>query len=108
MNTHFIPSTAIMCVLYCVQGDFCNMTEIPDNTFDGGFAFEATCHAKSLVLVYKEIFRVLKPGALFADMAWSVTDDYNPQNPKHVQVMNGVMVSLHFPDETTSHSTIDF
>lgn len=70
------------------------MVDIPDNTFDGGFAFEATCHAKSLVLVYKEIYRVLKPGALFADMAWCVTDNYDPQNPQHLKVMNGVMVSI--------------
>ena len=68
------------------------MTDIPDNSFDGGFAFEATCHAKSLVAVYKEIYRVLKPGALFADMAWTSTDDYDPQNPKHVKVMNEILV----------------
>lgn len=69
------------------------MKEIQDNTFDGGFAFEATCHSKDLVLVYKEIQRVLKPGAMFVDMAWCVTDNYDPQNPQHVKVVNDMMVS---------------
>lgn len=34
----------------------------PDNSFDRAYAIEATCHATDLADVYKEIFRVLKPG----------------------------------------------
>lgn len=68
------------------------MADFEDNTFDGAFAFEATCHAKDLVLVYKEVCRTLKPGALFAEMTWCVTDTYDPQNPKHVKVVDDVMV----------------
>ena len=79
---------------HSTQGDFCAMTYFEDNTFEGGFAFEATCHAGALTTVYKEIFRVLKPGALFADMAWCVTDDYDPQNPKHVKIVSDVMVRI--------------
>lgn len=70
------------------------MTDFQDNTFDGAFAFEATCHAGDLVVVYKEICRVLKPGAMFTDMAWCVTDDYDAQNPEHLKVMNDLMVRL--------------
>ena len=70
------------------------MTDIEDNSYDAAFAFEATCHAKDPVLVYKEILRVLKPGGLFVDVAWSVTDGYNPQNPNHVKVKNDIMVSV--------------
>ena len=69
------------------------MVEIEDSSFDGAFAIEATCHSKDLGLVYREIFRVLKPGALFADMAWCVTEDYDPQNSKHVKVIKDLMVS---------------
>ena len=68
------------------------MVEIEDNSFDGAFAIEATCHSKDLGSVYREIFRVLKPGALFADMAWCATEDYDPQNSKHVKVVKDVMV----------------
>lgn len=74
-----------------MKGDFCSMVEIEDSSFDGAFAIEATCHSKDLGLVYREIFRVLKPGALFADMAWCVTEDYDPQNSKHVKVIKDLM-----------------
>ena len=68
------------------------MNEIEDNSYDGVFAIEATCHAKDPVLVYKEILRVLKPGALFVDATWVMTDLYNPEDPKHVKAKNDVMV----------------
>ena len=71
------------------------MSDISDASFDHAFAFEATCHANDLLKVYKEILRVLKPGGMFLDMAWCVTDDYNPEDPKHVKVINDVMVSIH-------------
>lgn len=66
--------------------------EFADNTFDGVFALEATCHARDPVTVYKEIFRVLKPGALFVETAWAMTDNYDPQNAEHVKIKNGILV----------------
>jgi hypothetical protein len=32
---------------------------------------------------YKEIFRVLKPGACFAGYEWCATDMYDPNNAEH-------------------------
>ena len=55
--------------------------EFPDNAFDGLYALEATLYAKSPLDVYKEVFRVLKPGALFVDSACVMTDNYDPNNP---------------------------
>lgn len=85
LNYHFI--------IFYIQGDFCNLHELNEDTYDGGFAFEATCHAKDLVLVYKEIIRILKPGAIFADLAWAMTDTYNPENPVHEKAKHDIMVS---------------
>ena len=70
--------------------------EFEDNTFDGIFSVEATCHSKDLVDVFKEVARVLKPGGLFVDSSWCVTDTYDPQNPLHVKVKDGIIVSLKF------------
>ena len=39
---------------------------LPDNSFDAVYAIEATVHAPELEGVYREIFRVLKPGGTFA------------------------------------------
>ncbi len=60
-----------------------------ENTFDAVYQIEATCHAPDKVAVYKEIFRVLKPGALFGGYEWLMTDNVsfivfptiNRQNP---------------------------
>ena len=42
----------------------------PENHFDGVYAIEATCHAPRREGVYSEIFRVLKPGQVFACYEW--------------------------------------
>ncbi|GJR95281.1 24-methylenesterol C-methyltransferase 2-like protein [Tanacetum coccineum] len=43
-----------------------NFLEIPfeDESFDGAYSIDATCHAPKLEDVYREIFRVLKPGTV--------------------------------------------
>lgn len=89
-----------------VKGDFCHM-EFEDNTFDGIFCFEATCHAGRLADVYKEIARVLKPGGVFVDCAWVVTDSYDPQNPEHVKVHDDIVYGNALPELRTQKETID-
>merc|ERR1719258_697391 len=42
-----------------VQGDFMNLP-FKDNSFDGVYAIEATCHAPDRAKCYGEILRVLK------------------------------------------------
>ena len=39
-----------------------------------------------------QVYRVLKPGALFVDSAWAMTDLYDPSNPKHVKVKGEIEV----------------
>lgn len=52
-----------------VKADFMNIPR-EDNTFDGVYAIEATCHAPDAKDCYKEILRVLKPGAMFSGYEW--------------------------------------
>jgi 24-methylenesterol C-methyltransferase len=47
-----------LCEVVC--GSFLEMP-FPDNSFNGVYSMEATCHAPKLEEVYTEIFRVLKP-----------------------------------------------
>ena len=70
------------------------MVGIKDNTYDGAFAFEATCHAPKPVDVYSEIYRVLKPGAYFLDSAWAMTDSYDPKNPEHEHIKYEIEVRI--------------
>ena len=74
-----------------MQGDFLNM-DFEDNTFDGAYCLEASCHAKDPVKLYAEICRVLKPGAIFVDSAWAMTDKFDPQNSDHVRIKDDVEV----------------
>merc|ERR1719293_182827 len=52
-----------------VQADFMKLP-FPDNHFDGVYAIESTCHAPDRVGVFSQIFRVLKPGSIFACYEW--------------------------------------
>jgi len=72
-----------------MQGDF---LKIPsgDNSFDAGFNCEAICHAPEKTLVYNELFRVLKPGSLFASLEWVMTEKYDANNSSHNAVKHGI------------------
>lgn len=43
-------------------------------------------HAPSLEAVYKEIFRVLKPGGVFGVYEWLMTEEYNNDDLAHRQI----------------------
>lgn len=71
------------------QMDFTKMT-FEDNTFDGAYAIEATCHAPKLEDVYGEVFRVLKPGAKFATYEWLYTKKYDKNDKKQQEILKEI------------------
>ncbi|XP_031377009.1 24-methylenesterol C-methyltransferase 2-like [Punica granatum] len=75
------------CEVVC--GNFLEMP-FPAESFDGAYSIEATCHAPRLQDVYSEIFRVLKPGAFYVSYEWVTTDKYRPEDPAHVEVIQGI------------------
>ncbi|KAF2012752.1 S-adenosyl-L-methionine-dependent methyltransferase [Aaosphaeria arxii CBS 175.79] len=77
-------------VLEFVEADFMKLP-FPDNTFDVVYVIEATVHAPSLVGVYTEIYRVLKPGGRFGVYEWvMMADKFDPGNPQHVYLRAGM------------------
>ncbi|KAM0055035.1 putative methyltransferase [Helianthus debilis subsp. tardiflorus] len=76
-----------LCDVVC--GNFLNMP-FEDETFDGAYSIEATCHAPKLEDVYSEIFRVLKPGAMYVSYEWVTTELFNGEDPEHVEVIQGI------------------
>jgi len=70
----------------CLKGDFTKMP-IEDNTFDAAYQFEAVEHAPDKKVIYAEIFRILKPGGLFAGFEWCVTPKYDPNNAAHKDII---------------------
>lgn len=80
-----------------VKADFMSMP-FGDDSFDGIFAIEATCHAPNVFDCYKEIFRVLKPGQYFANYEWCITDFFDPNNSNHRRIKREVELGNGLPD----------
>ncbi|KAL2537833.1 24-methylenesterol C-methyltransferase 2 [Forsythia ovata] len=75
------------CEVVC--GNFLQMP-FADNSFDGAYSIEATCHAPKLEEVYSEIYRVLKPGSFYVSYEWVTTELYRGNDPEHVEVIQGI------------------
>lgn len=61
-----------------------------DDTFDAFYEIQALSLCKSLPGLFKEIFRVLKPGAKFLLMDWVSLPEYDPSNQEHSDLMRRV------------------
>jgi len=80
-----------------IQADFMQLP-FTESSFDGVYAIESTCHAPDRAKVYGEIFRVLKPGAIFACYEWCLTDEYDEKNAHHRKIKEDIMLGDGLPD----------
>lgn len=78
-------------VVEYVECSFMDMSVIEDDTFDAGYAIESTCHAPDKQGAFTEIFRVLKPGALFWGQEMCMTDKFNPDDASHRTIKQELM-----------------
>ncbi|KAF3643425.1 24-methylenesterol C-methyltransferase 2 [Capsicum annuum] len=76
-----------LCEVVC--GNFLKMP-FDDNSFDGAYSIEATCHAPKLEEVYTKIYRVLKPGSRYVSYEWVTTELYDSEDPEHVEIIRGI------------------
>jgi len=81
-----------------VQADFMKLEPFPDNHFDGVYAIEATCHAPQREEVYGQIYRVLKPGQIFACYEWCLTPLYDKENELHRLIKKKIEEGDGLPD----------
>ncbi|MCY4087326.1 MAG: class I SAM-dependent methyltransferase [Actinomycetia bacterium] len=80
---------------------FMDMSAIADDSFDGGYAIESTCHAPDKQGAFEEIFRVLKPGALFWGQEMCLTDTYDPNDHRHQAIKRDLMRGIALNDIAT-------
>jgi len=80
-----------------VQGNFMKMPFEPMQ-YDAAYAIEATCHAPDRVGVYAEVFRVLKPGAIFACYEWCMTDGFDATDKNHLMIKKQIEEGDGLPD----------
>ena len=88
-----------------LQCDF-NSIPVPDASYDGAYAIEATCHAADKTRCYGEIFRTLKPGAFFCGYEWIVTDKYDASNPVHRRIKHQIEKGNALPDLETAAAVV--
>ena len=81
---------------------FMDMGAIADDTFDRGFAIESTCHAPNKVGAFSEIYRVLKPGALFWGQEMCMTDKFDPDDSRHRAIKKDLMHGIALNDIATT------
>lgn len=65
-----------------------NFLELPfeDASFDACYSIEALCYTPDPAEAFREIKRVLKPGACFTFADWVITDKYRDDNAEHRRV----------------------
>ena len=86
-----------------LECSFMDMRAVPDNTFDRGYAIESTCHAPDKAGAFAEIYRVLKPGALFWGQEMCLTDKFDPSNHRHHHIKRDLMHGIALKDIATTH-----
>ena len=80
-----------------IHGDYMQIPE-GDERFDAAFAIESMPHAPDKTAAFREILRVLRPGACFAGYDWCLTDGFDPGNAEHQRIKNDIMVGDALPE----------
>ena len=65
--------------------DFMNVP-LPDGHFDAAYSFEAMCHAPDTGRLFREIFRLLRPGGEVAAIDWCLTERFDAADGRHRDV----------------------
>lgn len=80
-----------------LHGDF--MTIPTDNcSFDAAYQVEALPHAPDKAAAYAEIFRVLRPGAIFIGYDWCMTPLFDAANAEHREFRQRIEFSNAIPE----------
>jgi sterol 24-C-methyltransferase len=88
------------------QGDFMEMP-FESASFDAAYQIEATCHAGDLERCYREVHRVLRPGALFGGYEWCLSPTYDAANEEHRELKKKIEIGNGLPDIRTTVEIVD-
>lgn len=74
-----------------IEQDF-NALPLPfaDGEFDAFYQIQALSLCKDIRALFREVYRVVKPGARISSLDWVKYPAYDPQNPEHAALMRRV------------------
>ena len=85
-----------------LECSFMDMGAVANDTFDRGYGIESTCHAPDKEGAFAEIYRVLKPGALFWGQEMCMTDRFDPGDSRHRAIKRDLMHDIALKDIATT------
>ncbi len=89
-----------------IKADYMQIPE-GDNSYDAAFAIESMPHAPDKAGAFREILRVLRPGACFAGYEWCLTDAFDPANDEHQRIKNDIMEGDALPEIASTSEICD-
>ncbi|MBQ9521828.1 MAG: methyltransferase domain-containing protein [Oscillospiraceae bacterium] len=67
--------------LRIIKRDYSDMSNFPDNVFDVAYAIETIVHSSQKDRIFKEVYRVLKPGGVFIVYDYTLLHEYANYDP---------------------------
>ena len=89
-----------------IHGDYMQVPE-GDDHYDAAIAIEAMPHAPDKTAAFRELFRVLRPGACFAGYDWCLTEDFDPRNAEHLRIKKDIETGNGLPDIALTSEVCD-
>ncbi|MCY3558082.1 MAG: methyltransferase domain-containing protein [Chloroflexi bacterium] len=85
-----------------------NFLDVPleDETFDAIYAFQATCHAPNKLLLFQELYRLLRGGEM-AILDWCLTDRFDANDACHQDLRRRVETDNVTPNLPTLEQQVD-
>ncbi|MCY3828442.1 MAG: methyltransferase domain-containing protein [Rhodospirillaceae bacterium] len=80
-----------------IHGDYMQIPE-GDDRYDAAIAIESMPHAPDKTAAFREVFRVLRPGACFGGYEWCLTDSFDSGNAEHRRIRDDIMEGDAMPD----------
>ncbi len=79
-----------------IHGDYMQIPEA-DSRYDAAIAIESMPHAPDKTAAFREVFRVLAPGACFAGYDWCLTETFDPSNTRHLIIKKDIETGSGLP-----------
>lgn len=79
---------------------------LPDQSIDAIYTIDAICYSPDKQKLATELLRLMKPETYFAGNDWCLTDRYDPNNPEHRKIKEGIEIGCGLGDIGLTTDTI--